>query len=209
MLLLTSRWVRKQQVLRLVPSATRAVIRFPDSGVCMVSVTLSMILLLTLIVWRLVFAVLQRRPLMREITVPRQRENNFLNRVVVAVITGDRFENGSQAVGPFERKDRAKTYLRRIMALTGATQTGNSYVLDVGTTRFHLRDRYVGRQRDVSDPKCEYEETCFRLPYTDMPRAEQIATALLQLRNNPGLFDRWAEQCGAYKADGQGFTRAQ
>jgi hypothetical protein len=42
-----------------------------------------------------------------------------------------------------------------------------------------------------------------------MPKAEQIATALLQLRNNPALFDRWAAQSGAFKADGQVFTRAQ
>jgi hypothetical protein len=43
-----------------------------------------------------------------------------------------------------------------------------------------------------------------------MPKAEQIATALLQLRNNPALFDRWAYQCGlSFKADGQVFTLAQ
>jgi len=60
------------------------------------------------------------------------------------------------------------------------------------------------------DPKCTYEETCFYSAHTEMTEAEQIATALLQLRNNPALFDRWAHQCGlAFKADGQVFTRAQ
>jgi hypothetical protein len=66
---------------------------------------------------------------------PRQRENNLLNRVGMA-LAGDHFENGSQDLDPFERNDRAKTktYLRRVVALTGSTQTGNNYVLDVRTT---------------------------------------------------------------------------
>jgi hypothetical protein len=42
-----------------------------------------------------------------------------------------------------------------------------------------------------------------------MPKAEEIATVLLQLTNNPGLFDRWAAQSGAFKADGQAFHHAQ
>jgi hypothetical protein len=40
-----------------------------------------------------------------------------------------------------------------------------------------------------------------------MPKAEQIATALLQLKNNPALFDGWAAQKSiALKADGRVFT---
>jgi hypothetical protein len=171
----------------------------------MVSVTLSLIVFLALIVWRLVFADPQRRPLVREMAA-RQGENNLLNRVGMAVIAGDRFEHGSQGVDPFERKNQAKTYLRHIVALTGSAQTCNDYVLDVGTTRFYVRYRYVRRLRDVRDPKCEYEETCFCLPYKIVPKAERIATALLQLRNNPVLFDRWAAQIGAVKAAGQVFT---
>jgi hypothetical protein len=61
----------------------------------------------------------------------------------------------------------------------------------------------------VSDPKSEYKETCFCFPYKIMPKAERIATALLQLRNNPALCDRWAAQIGAVKAAGQVFTWAQ
>ena len=171
----------------------------------MVSVILSLIVLLTLIVWRLVFAGLQRRPLMREMAGPQQRNNNFLDLEAVVAIAGNRFVNTSHGVDLFERKNRTKTYLRRIVALTGATQTSRGYVLEVGKTRFFVRDGYVGRQRDASEPKRGYERTCFSLPYNSMPKAEQIATALLQLKNNPALFDRWAAQCGAYKADGQGF----
>src|SRR6266481_1017758 len=99
--------------------------------------------------------------------------------------------------------------LRRIVALTGATQKGNRYVLDVGKTEFSVRNGYVGRLRDVTDPKCKYEQTCFYSAYKGMPKAQQIATVLLQLTNNPALFDKWAAQSGAYKADGQVFTSAQ
>jgi hypothetical protein len=173
---------------------------------------LSVIAFLALIVWRFVFNGQQRRPVVREIGVSRQQDNSFLEQGLhildlfgVAVIPDNRFENGSDGLEPVARKYRAQSYLRRVVALTGATQTGNSYILDVGTTRFHVRARYVGRLRDVRYPKCVYEETCFCLPYKDMPEAEQIASALLQLRNNPALFDRWAAQAGAYKADGQGF----
>ena len=128
----------------------------------------------------------------------------------VAVIAGNRFENSAHGLDPIDRKDRAKRYLRRIVALTGATQMDDAYVLDVGKMRFHVRDRYVVRRRDLTDPKTAYEETCFYPVHKGMPNAEEIATALLQLTNNPALFDKWAVQNGlAFKADGQVFTRAQ
>jgi hypothetical protein len=182
----------------------------------MVPATISVIAFLALIFRRLVFAGLHRRPLIGAITPQQQRHNNLfeeglhiLNLGGMAVITGNRFENSADGLDPLDRIDRAKTYLRRIVALTGATQMGNAYVLDVGKTRFHVRDRYVGR-RDVTDPGCAYEETCFYPVHNGMPKTEEIATALLQLANNPALFDKWAVQNGlAFKADGQVFTRAQ
>jgi hypothetical protein len=173
---------------------------------------LSVIAFLALIVWRFVFNGQQRRPVVREIGVPRQQDNSFLEQGLrildlVGVIPDNRFENGSNGAHPITPKDRAQTYLRRVVALTGATLMGRGYVLDVGTTRFEVRDRYVRRLRDLTDPTCAYEETCFYSADKSMPKAKQIATALLQLKNNPALFDRWAHQCGlAFKADGQVFT---
>jgi hypothetical protein len=105
--------------------------------------------------------------------------------------------------------DPAKRYLGRIAALTGASQMEDAYVLDVGKMRFHVRHRYVRRLRDTTDPECAFEETCFYPVHKGMPKAEEIATALLQLTNNPGLFDRWAARSGAFKADGQAFRPAQ
>jgi len=175
----------------------------------MVSLTVSLVAFLALVAWRFVFANLQSRLLVREIGDTQLRGNSLLDRVGLAVIAGDHFENGSQGVDPLEREDRAKAYLRHIVALTGATQMGNNYVLDVGTIRFHVGDRYVRRPRDVGDPKGQYEETCFCLPHNRMPKAEQIATALLELANNPELFERWAAQIGPVKADGQVFACAQ
>ena len=178
---------------------------------------LSMIAFLALMVWRFVFAGPHRWPLVR-VTAPRQhRRNNVLEEGLhisdpggVAVVAGNRFENSSDDLDALDPKDRAKRYLRRIVALTGATQMGNSYVLDVGKMRFQVGHRYVRRMRDMTDPRCAYEETCFYSAHEGMPKAEEIATALLHLTNKPALFDKWAVQNGqAIKADGQVFSRAQ
>ena len=173
--------------------------------------TLSLIAFFALIAWRFVFTSLRRRPLASGIAAPQPQHNTFLRlvpnleRAGMPVITGNRFENGSADVGAFDRKDSARTYLARVVALTGATQMGNAYELTVGNTRFHVRYRYVRRLRDVTDPQGVYEETCFYPAKKEMPKSEHIATALLQLKNNPALFDRWAAQSGAFKADGQAF----
>jgi len=87
-------------------------------------------------------------------------------------------------------------------------QVDDAYFLDVGTMRFHVGHRYVRRLRDTTDPECAFEETCFYPVGKDMPKAEEIATALLQLASNPGLFDKWAAQSGAFRAYGQAFRPA-
>jgi hypothetical protein len=181
----------------------------------MAPATLSLLAFLALTVWGLVFAGLWHRRLVRGIEAPQQRRNGFLelrlhifDRADVGVLAGN-LKDGLDGLDPDARKYRAQSYLRRVVALTGATQMGSGYVLDIGTTRFEVRDRYVRRLRDLTDPKCTYEETCFYSAHKEMPKTEQIATALLQLRNNPALFDRWAAQSGVFKADGQVFSRAQ
>jgi len=172
--------------------------------------TLSLIAFFALIAWRLVFTGLRRRPLARGIAAPQPQHSTFLRLVLnlerasMPVITGN-LENGLADVGAFDRKDSARTYLARVVALTGATQMGNAYELTVGNTRFHVRYRFVRRLRDVTDPQGAYEETCFYPAKKEMPKSEQFATALLQLKNKPALFDRWAAQSGAFKTDGQAF----
>ena len=135
------------------------------------------------------------RWLVGEIDVPRPRQNGLLEQglhILVpagsALVAGE-LENRVDGAEPIGQEYRTQNYLRRIVALTGATQRGNSYVLDVG--------------------KCRYEETCFYAAYKGMPKAKQIATVLLQLTNNPALFDKWAAQSGAFKADGQAFSPPQ
>ena len=176
---------------------------------------LSMIALLTLIVWRHVFTGLKRSSLANEILGGQQRHNNFLEQALhllgragLAVTASNRSENDLDIPGRLDPEEHAASYLRRIVALTGATQGGDAYVLDVGKARFSVRYRYV--QRDVTDPAHRHGETCFYPPGRDMPRSEQIAMALLQLKNNPALFDKWAAQRGLmFKADGQVFTHKQ
>jgi hypothetical protein len=118
--------------------------------------------------------------------------------------------NGWKHVSTSSKKERAENYLHRIVALTGAAPLGNGYVLDIGASRFHVRAGRVGQLRDLNEPDCLYKETCFYLPNKDMPREEQVATALLQLANNPSLFEKWAAQDGLrIKPDGQVFPRVE
>ena len=190
------------------------VVHFRHGGISMAPAILSVIAFLALVVWRFVFAGPHRWPLVRAIAPRQHRRDSILEEVFhildaggVAVIAGNRFENSSDSPDPIDRTDCAKAYLRRVVALTGATQIGDEYVLDVGTTRFHVRNGYIRRLRVAADPKSAYEETCFYPVHKGMPKAEEIATALLQLANNPALFDKWAVRNGlAFKADGQVFS---
>jgi hypothetical protein len=177
---------------------------------------LCLIPFLTQTLWRFVFTGMGPGWLVGEIEAPRRRQNGILEQGLIILdpagltLVAGEMENRVGGADPVDRKDRAQSYLRRIVALTGATQMGNGYALDVGTTRFQVRDRYVRRVRGTANPKCAYEETCFYPAHKEMPKAEQIATALLHLANNPALFDKWAVKSGlAFKADGQVFTRAR
>ena len=182
----------------------------------MVPAILSLIAFLTLVVWRCVLAGPRRRPLVRAIAPRQQRHSNLLAKGLhilelggAAVIADRPLENSADELARLERKHLAKRYLQRIAALTGATRMDDAYVLDVGKMRFHVRHRYVRRLRDTSDPDCALEETCFYPVHKGMPKAEEIATALLLLTNDPGLFDKWATQSGAFRADGQAFRPTQ
>jgi len=182
----------------------------------MVPVALSLIPFLAVTLRRFVFTGMEREWLVGEVDAPRPRQNGpldlglcILDPVDLTLVACE-LENRADGADPVERKYRAQRYLRRIVALTGATQLGCGYALDVGTTRFQVCDRYVRRVREVNDLQCVHEETCFYPAHEEMPKAEQIATALLQLKNNPALFDGWvAQNHVAFKADGQVFTRAR
>ena len=189
-------------------------VHFRHGGISMAPAIPSVIAFLALVVWRFVFADPHHWPLVRAIAPRQHRRDSILEEVFhmldpggVAVIAGNRFENSSDSPDPIDRTDCAKAYLRRVVALTGATEMGDGYVLDVGATRFHVRNGYIRRLRVAADPRSAYEETCFYPVHDGMPKAEEIATALLQLANNPALFDKWAVRNGlAFKADGQVFS---
>ena len=100
-------------------------------------------------------------------------------------------------------EERAESYLRRIVALTGATQVGRHYcIMTVGQRRLEVHDSYVSC---TSEPAAASRGTCFYVPNQRMPVSEKIANALLQLKGNPEIFDRWAAQSGAFKPDGDLF----
>jgi hypothetical protein len=102
----------------------------------------------------------------------------------------------------FTQAERAEKYLERIAALTGAKQDDDgAYRLTTGSMRFLVGYKFV---RIMSR---RGESTCFSVAADpDMPRAEMIASALLHLKNNPRLFEKWRERHGdTFKANGQLF----
>jgi len=97
---------------------------------------------------------------------------------------------------------RAAKYLKRVAALTGAKQVcGESYRLTAGRMHFLVDPEFVR----VVSPRSE--STCFSVPgETAMPSAEAVASALLQLKNNARLFEKWRELRGyPFKANGKMF----
>jgi hypothetical protein len=102
----------------------------------------------------------------------------------------------------FTAAERAEEYLERIAALTGAEQDDDgTYHLTAGRIRFRVDYKFVGAISHGGG------STCFSVvAYPDLPRAEVIASALLQLKNNPRLFEKWRHRHGdTFKANGQMF----
>jgi hypothetical protein len=102
----------------------------------------------------------------------------------------------------FTPAERAEEYLKRIAALTGARQDDDgAYRLTTGSIRFLVGYKFV-RVMSRRD-----ESTCFSVAADpDMPHAEVVASALLQLKNNPRLFEKWRRRQGdKFKANGQLF----
>ncbi len=100
---------------------------------------------------------------------------------------------------------RAAEYLKRVAALTGAEQVrGDSYWLRAGRRNFLVDYQFV---RVISH---RGKSTCFCVATDpDMPSAEVVASALLQLKNNPRLFKKWRKQPGyTFKANGKMFGDA-
>ena len=97
---------------------------------------------------------------------------------------------------------RAAEYLKRVAALTEAEQVrGDSYWLRAGRRNFLVDYEFV---RVISH---HGKSTCFSVVADpDMPSAEVVASALLQLKNNPRLFKKWRKQPGStFKANGKMF----
>jgi hypothetical protein len=102
--------------------------------------------------------------------------------------------------------ERAARYLRRIARLTGAKQIpGGGYWLRAGRRNFVVDCEFV---RTISH---HGKSTCFSVATDpDLPSAERVAYALLQLKNNPKLFKKWRKRPGyMFKADGQKFRGAE
>jgi len=101
---------------------------------------------------------------------------------------------------------RAAQYLRRIARLTGAEQIpGDGYCLRAGHKNLVVDCKFVR----VNSRHCQ--STCFSVAADrDIPSAEIVASALLQLKSNPRLFKKWKKQPGhMFKANGKVFRGAR
>lgn len=100
---------------------------------------------------------------------------------------------------------RAAEYLKRVARLIGAEHVHDEcYRLRVGRRSFLVDYKFV---RVISSRD---EATCFSLTADpDIPSAEVVASALLQLKNNPSLFAKWRRLQGyPFKANGKMFKCA-
>jgi hypothetical protein len=101
--------------------------------------------------------------------------------------------------------ERAAKYLKRVAALTGAQRVRSDlYFLRAGRRNFLVTPELV---RLISRGK----STCFSVAGDlEMPSDEVVASALLQLKNNPKLFKKWKKQPGCmFNADGKKFRHMQ
>ena len=99
-------------------------------------------------------------------------------------------------------KQRAAKYLKRIATLTGAKQVcGDSYRLAAGRMHFLVDSKFVRLISPLG------KSTCFSVAADpDMPSAEVVASALLQLKNNARLFEKWKGwPANTFKANGKMF----
>src|SRR5207245_7393343 len=127
-----------------------------------------------LLKWRLTLAGLRRRDLAQAGTL-RGRVNEAFNPYGLHVLSpgglslfgGNPLREG-RVSSHVTKEQRAEAFLRRILALTGATKVDNTYVLNVGKVQFQVRDRFIRRLQTPKDPNSPYEETCFYLVHNGM-----------------------------------------
>src|SRR5258707_1192617 len=151
-----------------------------------VAATLLSCVFLALIIWGIAFVGSQRWLLVGEIVLQQGRPNNR-----PAWGFHYHFENHSSGAGDNVRA-QAQRYLLRVVALTRARQVDDGdYLLPTGRMRLLVGDKFIRVSSNQG------ESTCFSVSADwDMPRAELVASALLQLKNNPGLFKQWREMQG-------------
>ena len=89
----------------------------------------------------------------------------------------------------YTRAQCAAEYLKHVAARTGANEDGDGAChLTAGGTHFLVDAKFVR----VTFPR--FESTCFSVAADlDMPSAEVVASALLRLKNNAILFEKWRD----------------
>ncbi len=92
-----------------------------------------------------------------------------------------------------QAEEKARRNLEQIAKVVGAHLEAPLYArLTLGKDEFRIVPGQVRRIRSGSD-----QQTCFQVS-APFPHPEHIASALLLLKNDPTIFDRWVKQDGYY-----------
>jgi hypothetical protein len=128
-----------------------------------------------------------QRLLFGEIILPERPQQN---RLVWGFF--NYFENNC----PENVRNQAQSYLLRVVALTNAIEVGDGCYRLYACTRVQAHsmcaiDMSLGFEKGKT-PNPVTSRRAFFVPKQLMPSAEKIAIALLMLKNDPTLFDKWA-----------------
>lgn len=92
-----------------------------------------------------------------------------------------------------EAQLKAEANLRQVAMAVGARVMPNYCELTVGDLTFVIQNGYITRKNRASGSTAG---TCFQ--HGHMPLEEGIASVLLILKDDPGMFDLWANYHGNY-----------
>jgi len=77
------------------------------------------------------------------------------------LLCNEGLRNSSRVSSRVASEERARVYLQRVLAVTGATQVYEGYALNSGSVQFRVCDRFVRRLQNPDDPGTSFGENLF------------------------------------------------
>jgi hypothetical protein len=98
----------------------------------------------------------------------------------------------------FAAETKAMENLKRVMKATGTVGHGGGVITKVGNFKYFIENGYIRKYDPVG---FEVDRTCIHFnnnPAANVPASEFIASAILLLKHDPSIFDRWKRQDDYY-----------